>query len=145
MFRGSAPAKIDDKGRLKLPTHFRRTLEEQWGNQLFITSLDGETARLYPIPVWEQIEAKAAALPTTDRHRQRFLERVNYYGQEIELDAQGRLLIPQLLRERAGLNAEVMVLANGQSLEISNRERLDRRVAEPLSDDELRVLSELGI
>jgi MraZ protein len=145
MFRGSAPAKIDDKGRLKLPTQFRRTLEEEWGGALFITSFDGASARLYPLPVWERIEARAAALPSTDRNRQRFLERVNYFGQETALDAQGRLLIPQLLRERAAMNGEVMVLANGESLEVWNRERLERRIDEPLSEDELRTLAELGI
>jgi len=56
MFRGSAPAKIDDKGRLKIPTDFRRAIEERYGPDLFVTSIAGDSALLYPLPVWEEIE-----------------------------------------------------------------------------------------
>src|SRR5436309_2807527 len=62
MFRGSAPAKIDDKGRLKIPTDFRRYLEERYGLDLFVTSVQGDSALLYPLPVWEEIEAHLPVL-----------------------------------------------------------------------------------
>ena len=52
MFRGSAPAKIDEKGRLKIPTDFRRVIEERYGPDLFVTSVMGDAALLYPLPVW---------------------------------------------------------------------------------------------
>jgi len=51
MFRGSSPAKIDEKGRLKVPTDFRRFVEERYSRELFVTSVHGDCARLYPLPV----------------------------------------------------------------------------------------------
>ena len=80
MLRGSALATIDEKGRLKVPTDFRRVLEERYGPEFFVTSVTGDQALLYPLPVWEEIEASSPALPATDPVRQRFLERVSYFG-----------------------------------------------------------------
>src|SRR5262245_12658872 len=112
MFRGSAPAKIDEKGRLKIPTDFRRVVEERYGPDLFVTSIEGDSALLYPLPVWEEIEGRLAAMPSTDRTKARFLERVSYFGQQVRLDVQGRILIPQILRESAGMNGDVVVSAH---------------------------------
>ena len=99
MFRGSTIATIDDKGRLKVPTDFRRHLEERYGGEFFVTSVRGDRAIVYPLPVWEEIEARLAALPATDPTRQRFLERVSYFGAQVALDSQGRLLLPPIVRE----------------------------------------------
>jgi len=146
MFRGSAPAKIDDKGRLKLPTQFRRFVDERWGADMFVTSVLGDSALLYPLPVWEEIEARLAAMPSTDRNKARFLERVSYYGQQVKLDAQGRLVLPPILRESAGMNGEVVVSAQIDHLVVWNRERFERRLAEqPFTEDDFRALAERGI
>jgi MraZ protein len=146
MFRGSAPTKIDDKGRVKVPTQFRRFLEEAYGRDLFITSVSGDSVLVYPLPVWEEIEGRLAALPSTDRTKQRYLERVSYFGQQVRLDAQGRALIPQLLRESAAMAGEVVVSARLNHLEVWNRERLQKRFTEePFGDDDFRYLSERGI
>src|SRR3954466_16417674 len=107
MFRGSAPTKIDDKGRLKIPTDFRRLLEERYGLDLFVTSVEGDSALLYPLPVWEETEARLAQMPSTDRTKMRYLERVNYYGQQVRLDVQGRILIPQILRGNDSIHGDV--------------------------------------
>ena len=61
MFRGNAPARIDDKGRLKVPNAFRSLLESKYGRELFLTSLTGEYVRIYPMPVWLEIEQKLGA------------------------------------------------------------------------------------
>lgn len=146
MFRGSAPAKIDDKGRLKVPTDFRRHLEERFGLDLFVTSILGDSALLYPLPVWEEIEGRLAAMPATDRTKSRFLERVSYFGQQARLDVQGRVLIPQLLRESAGMNGDVVVSAQIDHLVVWNHERFLRRLDEqPFTDDDFRALAERGI
>ncbi|NJL27245.1 MAG: division/cell wall cluster transcriptional repressor MraZ [Thermoanaerobaculia bacterium] len=146
MFRGSSPAKIDEKGRLKIPAEFCRLLEERYGNEVFITSVSGESATLYPLPVWEEIEARLAKVPSSDRAKQRYLERVNYFGQQLRLDPQGRVVIPQILRESAEMIGEVVVSGRLDSLEIWNRERFDRKLREqPFSDDDFRSLSEHGI
>ena len=64
MFRGSAPATVDEKGRLKIPTDFRRQLEERWGPEVFITSVLGDRAMVFPLSVWEDMENRLLSLPT---------------------------------------------------------------------------------
>ncbi|MCP3957087.1 MAG: division/cell wall cluster transcriptional repressor MraZ [bacterium] len=146
MFRGSSPAKIDDKGRLKVPTEFRRILEESHGREVFITSVMGRSAMLYPLQVWEDIERRLAEVPSSDRAKQRFLERVNYFGQQLRLDAQGRVVIPQILRDRAEVTGEVVVSGRIEHLEIWNRELFDQKlVEEPFTEDDFAALAERGI
>lgn len=146
MFRGSAPAKIDDKGRLKIPTEFRRILEESHGPEVFITSVVGRSATLYPLAAWEEIERKLAEVPSSDRAKQRFLERVNYFGQQLRLDTQGRVVIPQILRERAEIVGEVVVSGRIEHLEVWNRERFDQKLLEePFTEEDFQALAERGI
>lgn len=146
MFRGSAPAKIDDKGRLKIPTDFRRLLEERHGPELFVTSVLGDSALIYPLPVWEEIEARLSAVPSTDRAKSRYLERVSYFGQQVRIDVQGRILMPQLLRERADMNGDVVVSGQLDHLVVWNHDRfLSRLDEQPFTDEDFRALSERGI
>ena len=112
MLRGNYTARIDIKGRLKVPTPFRRLIDEKHGSEFYITSLTGDNVRIYPLPEWESIEQRLSLLPTMDPARRKFLDRTNYYGQQATIDAQGRLLIHPLLRKggshgrrcRAGLS-----------------------------------------
>jgi len=146
MFRGSAPAKIDDKGRLKVPTHFRVHLEERWGPEVFATSVRGDSARIYPLSEWEELEGKLMALPSTLPARNKFLERVNHYGQQARLDAQGRIVVPQILRESAEIVGEVVVSGRLNYLEVWNRGRFDEKLArESFTEDDFVALSELKI
>jgi MraZ protein len=146
MFRGSAPAKIDAKGRLKVPAGFSRDLEERWGNELFVTSIQGDSALLYPLPVWEEIEQRLMAMPSTNSTRRRFLERVSYYGQPATLDAQGRLVLPPILRDSAGMDGDVVVSGRIDHLVVWNRERFEERMSEePFTEEDFGVLSEFGI
>jgi MraZ protein len=146
MFRGSAPAKIDDKGRLKVPTDFRRFIEERYGPDLFVTSVLGDKALLYPLPIWEEIEGRLTAMPSTDPTKARFLERVSYFGQQVSLVGQGRILLPQILRESAGMNGDVVVSAQLDHLEVWNHERFVNRLSEqPFTEDDFRALAERGI
>ena len=146
MFRGNAPARIDDKGRLKVPNGFRSLLEAKFGRDLFLTSLTGESVRIYPMPVWLEAEEKLGKMPSTHPARLRFLDRVNYYGQAGELDAQGRTLIPVRLRESATMTGDVDVLGYYNYLEVWNHDRLVAKLQrEPYTDDDARALSEFGI
>ncbi len=146
MFRGSAAAKIDVKGRLKLPTEFRRLLDDRYGLDVFVTSIDGGSALLYPLTVWEGVEARLAAMPSTERVKRRFLERVNYFGQQLQLDSQGRVLMPQILRERAQVTGEVVVSGRLDHFEIWNHERFDNRLAEePFTDEDFEALARFGV
>ncbi len=146
MFRGNAPARIDDKGRLKVPNIFRSLLDGKYGSELFLTSLTGEFVRIYPMPVWLEIEEKLAAMPSVNPSRLRFLDRVNYFGQVGELDSQGRVIIPLRLRESATMTGQVDVLGQVNCLDVWNHDRfLTKLQREPYTDDDARALSEFGI
>jgi len=146
VFRGSAPARIDEKGRLKVPNVFRSLLESKYGRALFLTSVSGESVRVYPMPVWLDLEEKLGQMPSSHPARLRFLDRVNYYGQAVELDAQGRVSIPARLRDSATMSGAVDVLGQYNWLEIWNHDRfLSKLQREPYSDDDARALSEFGV
>jgi MraZ protein len=146
MFRGSAPAKVDGKGRLKIPTDFRRVLEDRYGPDLFVTSILGDSALIYPLPVWEGIENRLASMPSTEPTKRRFLKRVSFFGQQVGMDAQGRILIPQILREKAEMDGDVVVSAQLDHLVVWNREHIEQTLEqEPFTEDDLRVLTEHGI
>lgn len=146
VLRGNAPAKIDDKGRLKVPNAFRAVIQKDHGSGLFVTSLTGQSVRIYPMPVWLEIESRLAKVPSINPARQRFLDRVNFFGQVAELDPQGRVLIQPRLRESALMNGEVDVLGQQSFLEVWNHERLVARLsAEPFTDEDAKTLSDFGI
>jgi MraZ protein len=146
VFRGNAPARIDDKGRLKVPNGFRSLLESKYGRDLFLTSLTGEYVRIFPMPVWLELEEKLGKMPSTHPARLRFLDRVNYFGQGAELDTQGRVIIPVRLRESATMAGDVDVLGQYNYLDIWNHDRfLTRLQRDPFTDDDSRALSEFGI
>jgi MraZ protein len=146
VFRGHEQARIDDKGRLKVPNVFRSLLESKHGRELFLTSLTGEYVRLYPMPVWLDIEEKLGKMPSTHPSRLRFLDRVNFFGQAVELDTQGRVLIPARLRETAAIAGDVDVLGQYNYLDTWNHDRLQARLQrDPFTDDDAKALSEFGI
>ena len=146
MFRGSSQAKIDAKGRLKIPSIFLRPLEERYGTELFITSVQGDRALLYPLPVWEEIESRLLEMPSTDRVRDRYLERVNYFGQQVDLDSQGRITLPQILREAAEVEGEVVVAGRLDHLVVWNHQKFAEKLdAEPFTDEDFDLLTERGI
>ena len=122
MFRGNHPTRVDEKNRLKLPAEFKRRMDEVYGTKFYITSKDGKRAEIYPLREWEQIETKLAAIPSMNPARKKFVDVTNYYGQMAEMDAQGRLLIPQLLRDTAKVMGEVNVLGSQTFLEVVNAE-----------------------
>ena len=121
-------------------------IQKDHGSDLFVTSLTGQSVRIYPMPVWLDIERKVAQVPSTNPARQRFLDRVNFYGQVAELDPQGRVLIQPRLRETALMTGEVDVLGQQNFLEVWNHERLVARLlSEPFTDDDAKALSDFGI
>jgi MraZ protein len=146
MFRGNHPTRVDEKGRLKVPAEFKRVIDEKYGQQFYITSLDGKVAQVYPFEEWERIEQKLTGLSTFNPTKRKFLDRTNYWGQQVEIDGQGRLLMPQLLREAAGLKGEVAVTGMLTYLEVRNLDGYRREIEENkfTSEDE-KTLDELGI
>ena len=146
MLRGSYSARIDDKGRLKIPNAFRALVDDQSGGGLYLTSVSGDSVRIYTMSGWLGVEQRLARMPSSHPARQKFLDRVNYFGQTGELDVQGRVLIPTRLREAAAMNGDVDVLGQVDYLEVWNHERLLAKFQrEPFTDDDARKLAEFGI
>ena len=143
---GHAPAKVDDKGRIKIPNSFRRLIDQKYGQDYFITSLDGEKGMIYPLPVWQEFLGRLSKVPSTSTARTKLLERANYFGQLGTIDAQGRLLIPSILRSVAALTDDVVVLGNQDHLVVWNEERIQKRFeAAPISADDLKELELHGV
>lgn len=146
MLRGNHTAKIDEKGRLKIPNAFRSLIEGQHGSEVFVTSLTGEYVRIYPMPVWLALEEKMARVPSTHPSRLKYFDRINYFGQAGEVDSQGRVLIHSRLRDAAGMAGEVDVLGQYDFLDVWNHERFIAKLQrEPYTDEDARALAEFGI
>ena len=145
MLRGNNPAKVDEKGRLKIPAAFLEELKG-YGDQFYVTSETGDTARIYPMKVWEEIEAKLSRLSSHNKTKEKFLTWTNYYGQAVEIDGQGRILIPPVLREAAVMKGDVDVNGNLTYLEVRNHTRsLENLKKSQLTDEDWKTLDDLGI
>ena len=144
--RGSSPTRIDDKGRLKVPTIFRSVIQDLHGPDVFVTSVTGESVRIYPMPEWLEIEARLAKAPGNHPALLKFLDRVNYYGQSGELDAQGRVVIPSPLRDSASIVGDVRVFGRIKYLDVWNEERFALKLErERWTDEDGEKLSEFGM
>jgi MraZ protein len=144
-FRGGFPATIDAKGRVKLPARLREQLEETFGREVYVCSFFPHELRVYPLPVWETVEERLLSKPGMKPAVLKLVERVNY-GQLIELDDHGRLMIPSLLREMVEVEGEVVVSGRINHLAITNRTRAATFLKEAsLSDEELEELAQLEL
>ncbi len=123
MLRGNHPAKVDEKGRLKIPAEFVGELERMCKGDFWVTSPHGEYAWVYPMPEWNKIEERLANGQVNAELRRQFLDWTNYYGQVVTWDKQARILIPALLREDADIQGEVAVLGNLTHLVVRNKGR----------------------
>ena len=142
MLRGNYAATIDDKGRLKIPSNFRRRIEAKYGVEVFVTSLTGDSVWVYPLREWENIEQRLQVLPAMDGAKRAFLYRANYYGQQTEFDAQGRILIPAILRRAAEILGEVAVIGQLHFLEVWDAEKFHTHLQDnPFTADHEAALS----
>ena len=146
MLRGSIDAKIDEKGRLKVPNAFRSTITEKYGDILYVTSVTGDSVRIYPMSVWVDVEEKLKGVPSSLPARRRYFDRVNYFGQQAEFDRQGRVSIHGRLRESAAMVGEVVVFGNLNYLDVWNHERFATKLEqEPLTEEDFSTLADYGI
>jgi len=143
---GHAPARIDEKGRLKIPANFRKIIEDRYGPDCFITSTDGERALVYPMSVWFDFQNRLAKVPSTSVPKMKMLERVNYFGQVSSIDTQGRVLVPAVLRDVAGIVDDVVVIGNQDHLIVWNEEKIQKRLkSAPLTNDDMKELELHGV
>jgi MraZ protein len=140
----SKPVKVDQKGRMKIPASFAQEFREM-GNGFFITSEDGQSARLYPLRVWHEIEEHLMQRSGGDPNLQKLLLRAKYYGQTVNMDAHGRVLIPVVLRRTALIKGEVDVLDYENHLEVWNHTRFVKNMnRSPVTEDEQLLFDRLA-
>lgn len=145
MLRGNSLAKVDAKGRLKVPASFRGVIEPKYGNEFFVTSLRGASVLIYPMQVYAELEERLTGSSSVGPLVSKLRFALNSYGQGAVMDQQGRILIHPFLREKTEINGEVAVLGQQNYLEVWNRTRFDEQLErEPLTDEELRLLADLG-
>ena len=144
-FRGGFPATIDAKGRVKLPARLREQLEQAFGRELFVCSFFPYELRVYPLPVWETVEERLLSKPAMKPAVLKLIERVNY-GQLVEMDDHGRIVVPALLREMVEVEGEVVVSGRINHLAITRRSRAASFLKDAsLSEDELEELARLEL
>jgi len=142
---GSSTARFDKSGRIKIPEKFRIAIEEEYGKELFITSLTDEAIQIYPLPVWNSLTGIAGEGAYHFRPSiRKLLIRVNSKGMKHRIDSKGRVLINQVLREKAKLEDEVEVIGLSNHLEIWNKTVLEEMLEEgPLTDEDFENIAEL--
>lgn len=142
---GSYTARFDKSGRIKIPEKFRAAIEEQYGKDVFITSLTDQAVQIYPLSVWEKLAGLTnEGLLHLRPEIRSFMRRVNLKGTHYEIDSKGRILINQTLKDRAGLEEEVEVIGMNNHLEVWCRSRIDDLIEEqPLSDEDFQRIAEL--
>jgi MraZ protein len=148
MFRGSYSARVDEKGRIKVPVDFKREIDDKYkSGSFYITSRsNGTSAEIFPMKEWEAIEETLAKKPATDPDIIKFFDHTSFWGQVVEMDLQGRLLLPGPLRNRAQLEGEVMVSGRPKSLIVRNKAAWAQEIEQkPYTEADAKALSALGI
>ena len=118
MFRGVSAINMDAKGRMAMPAKYRDRLQECCNNRLVLTVDLDRCLLLFPEPDWEQFERKLMQLPTLNTRTRRLQRLFLGHASECEVDNQGRILLPQLLREYAGLDKHVVLVGQGAKFEL---------------------------
>lgn len=122
MFRGANQLNLDAKGRLAIPTRYRERLRELCDSQLVITVDTDHCLLIYPLPEWLEIERKLMKLPSFDKTARQIQRLMVGYATDVEMDGQGRVLLPPPLRSFAGLEKHVVMIGQGSKFELWDEE-----------------------
>ena len=141
MFMGEYNHTIDAKGRLIVPSRFREILGDAF---VVAKGLDG-CLFVYDNEEWKLFEEKLRALPITNKEARQFVRFFLAGAAEVEVDKQGRILIPNVLREFAGLAKDVALVGVGSRIEIWSRERFEDTAAFDDMDEIAEHMAELGL
>ena len=146
MFRGVNALNLDIKGRLAIPTRYRDEIVRLANGSMVITVDRDHSLLLYPLPEWEEIERKLVKLPSFNVQARRLQRLLIGHATEVELDGNGRILLPPLLREFAGLDKAVVMIGQGNKFEIWDEAKWNERRAEWLNaaEGEGELPDELG-
>jgi transcriptional regulator MraZ len=131
MFRGSTPLSLDGKGRLAIPAKHRDTLMQRYEGRVVVTLDPGSCLSLYPFPEWDAIEQRLNSLSSFNPLFVKLKRILIGHASDLELDSAGRILLPALLREKARLEKEVMLVGQGNKFEIWNTADWEAKYGSP--------------
>jgi MraZ protein len=136
MFRGVHAISMDSKGRMAIPARFREPLMAACQGELVLT-IDTEELclLLYPLNEWEMIQQKIEALPSYNRQVRRIQRLLIGHATDLEMDANGRILVPGPLRDHAALDKRLVLLGQGKKFEVWSEQRWQDRRDAYLQDD----------
>ncbi len=146
--RGFLSARVDEKGRLKLPAAITQYLSALGEQKVFVTTLNGTTVRIYPISVWLQTEnlLEEAAEDADIREDVAFI--ADHFGADSEIDPQGRVLVPTDLRRALKLeNEQVFLRCFKQRIDVIGREVYEQRLAKAMEGlpEKVQALEKRGL
>jgi MraZ protein len=136
MFRGATKVTLDVKGRMVIPSRYRDELMERAQGKLIFTVDKDQCLLLYPLPEWEQVERKLMSLPSLHARSRKLQRLMVGHATDVELDGQGRVLVPPELREFAGLEQRGMLIGQGNRFELWDETRWNGRRDLWLNSDE---------
>ncbi len=136
MFRGATKLSVDDKGRMVMPTRHRDRLREISAGRVVVTVDRDQCLLIYPLPEWEQIERKLMALPSLQPAARRLQRLMVGHATDLEIDAQGRVLLPAELRAFAGITRQAVLIGQGARFELWDEARWNEGTTLWLKGDE---------
>lgn len=143
-FRGSFVLRVDDRGRVKIPSQYLSILTGQYGNDLYITSLNGDNVLIYPLKVWEDIEQSIEKIKIRAPEIQEYISRTSYWGNESEVDSRGRVLIPPELRKSSQLDSNLRIFGEIDHMVVWNEDLFKQEsLSGKFTDEKLQVVSRL--
>ena len=143
-FRGSFVLRVDDRGRVKIPSQYLSILTGQYGNDLYITSLNGDNVLIYPLKVWEDIEQSIEKIKVRAPEIQEYISRTSYWGNESEVDNRGRVLIPPELRKTSQLDSNLRIFGEIDHMVVWNEELFKKKsLSGKFTDEKLQAVSRL--
>lgn len=144
MFRGSFEHTVDSKGRVSVPSRFRELLVERYEGKLVLTMDLDRCITVYPLAEWERVEEKIKTIPQMQKEVKDYLRFIFSAAAECEMDKQGRMLIPPVLRERAGITKSVVVVGIINKMEIWDKAAWEARQSQN-SDKISETLAAMGL
>jgi len=125
MFRGVVNLNLDAKGRMAVPTKYRAILSERFGGEVVITVDPDRCLSIYPLKIWEEIERKLDRMPTFDASARKLQRALIGHATEVEMDANGRLMVPAPLREFAGISKKAVLMGQTRKFELWDAEQFE--------------------
>ena len=136
VFRGATKVTLDAKGRMAIPTRYRERLSARCDGEIVVTVDKDQCLLIYPLPDWEELERKLVRLPSMNKIARNIVRIMVGYATEVEMDANGRVLVSRELRDFASLDKQAMLIGQGNKFELWDEEMWNTKRDAWLSEDE---------